>query len=113
MPADKPSTIDIDACCRAHWVCLDNVKQQLWWYIDYRHLVDVVRYKLHEMRKVLEQNTKAVVVYYECPECGATYDSYSVGSLLDVATGQLLCENCKNPVMENDKTDELKENEVR
>ena len=75
----------------------------VFWCVDYPRFVDVLRLKLHRMRDILKHQVEGAdaLQRYICPRCGAQYSSLDAMSLLDVATGAFLCEECQGELQEH------------
>ncbi|KAH8487244.1 hypothetical protein H0E87_025999, partial [Populus deltoides] len=86
----------------------DKIKMHTHSYccLDYAQIYDVVRYKLHRMRKKLkdELEDKNTVQEYICPNCGRRYNALDASSLMSLVDEYFHCENCDGElVAESDK----------
>jgi transcription initiation factor IIE alpha subunit len=65
------------------------------YYIDYQLFVNVVRYRVHLMRRGLDmaQKNELNVVYYECPTCKRNYSSLEAQRLMS-ADFKFICSDC-------------------
>ncbi|KAF5730252.1 transcription initiation factor IIE subunit alpha-like isoform X1 [Tripterygium wilfordii] len=74
--------------------------------LDYAQLYDVVRYRLHRMKKKLkdELEDKNTVQEYICPNCGRRYNALDALQLVSMEDEYFHCENCNGElVAESDK----------
>ncbi|KAL5726069.1 hypothetical protein ACHQM5_009140 [Ranunculus cassubicifolius] len=74
--------------------------------LDYAQLYDVVRYRLHRMKKKLkdELESKNTVQEYTCPSCHKRYTAFDALQLISVEDGSFRCESCRSElVAETDK----------
>lgn len=68
-----------------------------YYYIDFHSFVNVCKYKMLKMRLYLEERIgKEQEQNYFCPSCMQKYKSLDFDRLLDISTGQILCEFCKS-----------------
>ncbi|KAG6759470.1 transcription initiation factor IIE subunit alpha-like [Populus alba x Populus x berolinensis] len=74
--------------------------------LDYAQIYDVVRYRLHRMRKMIKdelENNNAVQQYI-CPSCGRRYNALDALRLISLVDEYFHCENCDGVlVAESDK----------
>lgn len=63
-----------------------------YYYINYKVLVDVVKYKLDHMRRKIEADERDSTTRFsfKCPSCSSTYTDLEVNQLFDVFTGMML-----------------------
>lgn len=63
-----------------------------YYYINYKVLVDVVKYKLDHVRRKIEADERDSTTRssFKCPSCSSTYTDLEVNQLFDVFTGMLL-----------------------
>lgn len=74
--------------------------------LDYAQIHDVVRYRLHRMRKKLkdELDNKNTVQEYVCPKCGKRYNALDAIRLISFEDDSFHCESCNTElVAESDK----------
>lgn len=74
--------------------------------LDYAQIYDVVRYRLHRMKKKLkdELENRNTIQEYICPDCGRRYNAYDALRLISPEDGNFHCENCNGEVVaESDK----------
>ncbi|KAG6745846.1 hypothetical protein POTOM_050356 [Populus tomentosa] len=86
----------------------DKIKMHTHSYccLDYAQIYDVVRYRLHRMRKKLkdELEDKNTVQEYICPNCGRRYNALDALRLMSLVDEYFHCENCDGElVAESDK----------
>jgi len=72
-----------------------RMHQHQFWFIDYRHFVDVVKYKLCVIQKSLSEEAAKdkEPSAYQCTKCKRKYSSLNFRYFSD--KGIPLCENCK------------------
>nr|DAD35239.1 TPA_asm: hypothetical protein HUJ06_005879 [Nelumbo nucifera] len=74
--------------------------------LDYAQIYDVVRYRLHRMKKKLkdELEDRNTVQEYICPDCGRRYNAFDAMRLVSPNDEYFHCENCNAElVAESDK----------
>ncbi|XP_062146522.1 uncharacterized protein LOC133854364 [Alnus glutinosa] len=74
--------------------------------LDYAQIYDVVRYRLHRMKKKLkdELDNKNTVQEYICPNCGKRYTALDALRLVSMDDDYFHCESCNGElVAESDK----------
>lgn len=74
--------------------------------LDYAQIYDVVRYRIHRMRKKLkdELECKNTVQEYICPNCQRRYNALDALRLVSLEDDSFHCENCNGElVAESDK----------
>ncbi|KAL4341989.1 hypothetical protein GQ457_08G020060 [Hibiscus cannabinus] len=74
--------------------------------LDYAQIYDVVRYRLHRMKKKLkdELEDKNTVQEYVCPGCGKRYNALDALRLISLEDESFHCERCNGElVAESDK----------
>lgn len=74
--------------------------------LDYAQIYDVVRYRLHRMKKKLkdELDNKNTVQEYICPNCSRRYTALDASRLVSFEDEYFHCENCNGElVAESDK----------
>ncbi|KAH7549299.1 hypothetical protein JRO89_XS13G0011100 [Xanthoceras sorbifolium] len=74
--------------------------------LDYAQVYDVVRYRMHRMKKKLkdELESKNTVQEYICPNCGRRYNALDALRLVSLEDEFFHCENCNGElVAESDK----------
>uniref|UniRef100_A0A0V0IFR4 Putative general transcription factor IIE subunit 1-like n=1 Tax=Solanum chacoense TaxID=4108 RepID=A0A0V0IFR4_SOLCH len=86
----------------------DKIKMHTHSYccLDYAQIYDVVRYRLHRMKKKLrdELDNKNTVQEYICPNCGKRYTALDALRLISPVDEYFHCESCNGElVAESDK----------
>ncbi|NXA40002.1 T2EA factor, partial [Eudromia elegans] len=73
------------------------------YYVNYKVLVDVVKYKLEQMRRRIEADERdsATRSSFKCPSCSSTYTDLEVNQLFDALTGTFRCTYCSTEVEED------------
>jgi transcription initiation factor IIE alpha subunit len=71
-----------------------------YWYVDYRHAVNVIRLRVHLMQKKLrEQEQKELARQtYKCPQCDSTFTVLEIQRLVNGARGFCCSHCCENDV---------------
>ncbi|NWS65999.1 T2EA factor, partial [Crotophaga sulcirostris] len=74
-----------------------------YYYINYKVLVDVVKYKLDQVRRKIEADERDSTTRssFKCPCCSSTYTDLEVHQLFDIFTGILCCTYCHTEVEED------------
>ncbi|EGG06959.1 uncharacterized protein MELLADRAFT_106301 [Melampsora larici-populina 98AG31] len=80
--------------------------QRTYYYIDYKHCVDVIKWRLWKISKVIDGQG------YVCPRCKTTYSTLDISGLAMTATS-FLCEICNTPLDDNDNDIEVQKNKDR
>lgn len=78
-----------------------------YWCLDYAQIYDVVRYRIHRMKKDLKDklDTSNTVQRYMCPRCGKRYSAFDALLLGSQNDEYFQCENCNGEVVpESDKS---------
>ncbi|KAJ1695308.1 hypothetical protein LUZ63_012006 [Rhynchospora breviuscula] len=74
--------------------------------LDYAQIYDVVRYRIHKMKKKLkdELDSRNTVQTYVCPNCGKRYSAFDALQLISFTDDVFHCERCDGElVAESDK----------
>ncbi|GMH11135.1 hypothetical protein Nepgr_012976 [Nepenthes gracilis] len=74
--------------------------------LDYAQIYDVVRYRMHRMKKKLkdELESKNTIQEYICPNCGKRYNALDAARLVSMEDEYFHCESCNGElVAESDK----------
>lgn len=74
--------------------------------LDYAQIYDVVRYRMHRMKKKLkdELDSKNTIQEYICPNCNKRYTALDAARLVSMEDEYFHCENCNGElVAESDK----------
>ncbi|KFQ18727.1 PREDICTED: general transcription factor IIE subunit 1-like [Merops nubicus] len=74
-----------------------------YYYINYKVLVDVVKYKLDHIRRKIEADERdsTTRASFKCPSCSSTYTDLEVKQLFDVFTETFRCTYCNTEVEED------------
>ncbi|NXB13983.1 T2EA factor, partial [Rhagologus leucostigma] len=74
-----------------------------YYYINYKVLVDVVKYKLDHVRRKIEADERdsATRSSFKCPSCSSTYTDLEVNQLFDAFTETFRCTYCNTEVEED------------
>ncbi|KAM6429680.1 general transcription factor IIE subunit 1-like [Rhynochetos jubatus] len=74
-----------------------------YYYINYKVLVDVVKYKLDHVRRKIEADERDSTTRssFKCPSCSSTYTDLEVNQLFDVFTDTFRCTYCNTEVEED------------
>ncbi|CAI5448566.1 unnamed protein product [Caenorhabditis angaria] len=72
----------------------------IFYFINYRSVLNVLKYKIDHMRQKLESREKNDTnkAHYKCHNCCSTYDMLEINGILDFATGRLTCWRCQGEV---------------
>ncbi|KAL9851841.1 general transcription factor IIE subunit 1-like isoform 2-T2 [Geothlypis trichas] len=74
-----------------------------YYYINYKVLMDVVKYKLDHVRRKIEAEERDSTTRssFKCPSCSSTYTDLEVNQLFDAFTGTFHCTYCNTEVEED------------
>ncbi|NXR07291.1 T2EA factor, partial [Semnornis frantzii] len=74
-----------------------------YYYINYKVLLDVVKYKLDHVRRKIEADERDSTTRssFKCPSCSSTYTDLEVNQLFDVFTETFRCTYCNTEVEED------------
>ncbi|XP_075355333.1 general transcription factor IIE subunit 1-like [Mycteria americana] len=74
-----------------------------YYYINYKVLVDVIKYKLDHVRRKIEADERDSTTRssFKCPSCSSTYTDLEVNQLFDVCTETFRCTYCNTEVEED------------
>ncbi|KAI9505513.1 hypothetical protein GGI25_000984 [Coemansia spiralis] len=69
---------------------------QIYFYLDYKQFVDVVKWRMWMLREQVVEKIKKEQqeLGYECPRCSRRYNAFAVLSLADEETGVFKCDYC-------------------
>ncbi|THH06029.1 hypothetical protein EW145_g4369 [Phellinidium pouzarii] len=67
-----------------------------YYFIDYRHLCNVVKWRVAEMRRIIDSTLRNELDNkgYICPNCKATFSPLEADRLMDFARGMFVCDQC-------------------
>uniref|UniRef100_H2ZEG5 General transcription factor IIE subunit 1 n=1 Tax=Ciona savignyi TaxID=51511 RepID=H2ZEG5_CIOSA len=79
-----------------------KVARHNYYYINYRSVANVIKYKLHHIHKRIETRERDSNnrPSFKCPTCQNTYSDLDVNHLFDPIMGTLNCSFCKTEVEE-------------
>ncbi|EFA76909.1 transcription factor IIE [Heterostelium album PN500] len=74
----------------------DRATNVVLWYLDYKYLIDVLKYRLYKIRQKLdEQKAKKLDLQsYRCTNCSKMFTAYDIPRLLNPMEGTLECDTC-------------------
>ncbi|XP_062349527.1 general transcription factor IIE subunit 1-like [Cinclus cinclus] len=74
-----------------------------YYYINYKVLVDVIKYKLDQVRRKIEADERDSTTRssFKCPSCSSTYTDLEVNQLFDAFTETFRCTYCNTEVEED------------
>ncbi|XP_065521326.1 general transcription factor IIE subunit 1-like isoform X2 [Lathamus discolor] len=74
-----------------------------YYYINYKVLVDVVKYKMDHIRRKIEADERDSTTRFsfKCPSCSSTYTDLEVNQIFDVFTETFHCTYCNTEVEED------------
>ncbi|KAF2076008.1 hypothetical protein CYY_002668 [Polysphondylium violaceum] len=86
----------------------ERTTTQLLWYIDYKHIIDIVKYKLWMFGKKMEsvKVQKIDVQTYRCTVCSKIFTAYDIPKLLS-PEGELFCDDCDGELIEDHNNESL------
>uniref|UniRef100_A0A1I7SXV1 HTH TFE/IIEalpha-type domain-containing protein n=1 Tax=Caenorhabditis tropicalis TaxID=1561998 RepID=A0A1I7SXV1_9PELO len=72
----------------------------IFYYINYRAVLNVVKYKIDHMRQKLESREQMDTnrAHYKCGNCQSTYEMLDISRILEIETGRLICWRCRGEV---------------
>nr|XP_033797275.1 general transcription factor IIE subunit 1 [Geotrypetes seraphini] len=75
-----------------------------YYFINYRLLVNVVKYKLDHMRRRIETDERDSTnrASFKCPNCSNTFTDLEANQLFDLMTGTFRCTFCQTEVEEDE-----------
>ncbi|KAH0826609.1 TFIIE alpha subunit-domain-containing protein [Lanmaoa asiatica] len=105
-----------------------------YYYIDYKHFCDVVKWRIAEMRRIIDSGLRNVrprlfelsstltIPFpqqeldnkgYICPQCGKSYTPLDVDKLMDFSKEIFVCEICHGEVIDNENAESVKGSQDR
>ncbi|KIL00310.1 hypothetical protein PAXRUDRAFT_821772 [Paxillus rubicundulus Ve08.2h10] len=86
-----------------------------YYYIDYKHFCDVVKWRIAEMRRIIDSSLRNELDNkgYICPQCGKSYTPLEVDKIMDFDKGILVCEICHGEVIDNENAESVKGSQDR
>ncbi|KAI8990065.1 hypothetical protein BDB01DRAFT_717590 [Pilobolus umbonatus] len=81
-----------------------------YYFIDYKELVDVVKWKMYKMQTIVRDNlrTESENKGYICPQCEKAFTPLEVLSLVDMSDQLFHCDICEHVLEENDNAENVK-----
>ncbi|KAH7913129.1 TFIIE alpha subunit-domain-containing protein [Hygrophoropsis aurantiaca] len=81
-----------------------------YYYIDYKHFCDVVKWRIAEMRRIIDSGLRNELDNkgYICPQCSKSYTPLEVDKLMDFTQNILVCEDCHAEVIDNENAESVK-----
>ncbi|KAH7886931.1 TFIIE alpha subunit-domain-containing protein [Phlebopus sp. FC_14] len=86
-----------------------------YYYIDYKHFCDVVKWRIAEMRRIIDSGLRNELDNkgYICSQCGKSYLPLEVDKLMDFSRGIFVCEDCHAEVIDNENAESVKGSQDR
>ncbi|KAG1716834.1 hypothetical protein ID866_356 [Astraeus odoratus] len=86
-----------------------------YYYIDYKHFCDVVKWRVAEMRRIIDSSLRNELDNkgYLCPQCGKSYTPLEVDKLMNWSRGVFVCEICGAEVVDNENAESVKGSQDR
>ncbi|KAG1786838.1 TFIIE alpha subunit-domain-containing protein [Suillus plorans] len=86
-----------------------------YYYIDYKHFCDVVKWRIAEMRRIIDSGLRNELDNkgYICPQCSKSYTTLEVDKLMDFSRGIFVCEDCRAEVVENENAENVRGSQDR
>ncbi|KAI6029560.1 hypothetical protein PISMIDRAFT_28712 [Pisolithus microcarpus 441] len=86
-----------------------------YYYIDYKHFCDVVKWRIAEMRRIIDSGLRNELDNkgYLCPRCGKSYTPLEVDKLMNFSLGVFVCEICGAEVVDNENAESVKGSQDR
>ncbi|KAF9225840.1 hypothetical protein BS17DRAFT_777766 [Gyrodon lividus] len=86
-----------------------------YYYIDYKHFCDVVKWRIAEMRRIIDSSLRNELDNkgYICPQCGKSYTPLEVDKLMDFDHGIFVCEICHGEVIDNENAESVRGSQDR
>ncbi|KAJ1343104.1 hypothetical protein BSLG_002130 [Batrachochytrium salamandrivorans] len=85
----------------------DKLKRsKSYYYIDYRHFVNVVKFKIYKIGKMIEKEVEAEITQmpYKCPLCTKEFSALDMLSLERTSDSMPLCDICGSEVQLDEST---------
>lgn len=86
-----------------------------YYYIDYKHFCDVVKWRIAEMRRIIDSGLRNELDNkgYICPQCGKSYTPLEVDRLMNWDLGVFVCEICGAELVDNENAESVKGSQDR
>ncbi|KAF5112039.1 hypothetical protein DV495_004382 [Geotrichum candidum] len=90
-------------------------RQKTFYYIHYTEAIDAIKWKMHgTVNKIKEDMVSdSHPQGYVCPMCGRRYTTLEVISTQSPDGMSFICDDCQNPLIEDDTSEESKANQER
>ena len=89
----------------------DKISRHNCYFINYRHIANIIKYKLHKIQKTIEseERHKSNQASYKCATCEKSYTELDIGSLFDPFQEGLVCSFCHGLVEEEESLSVIKD----
>ena len=105
-----------------------------YFYIDYQHFCNVVKWRVAKMRKVIDSKLRNVRLFrflhyifevtdsprqdlhnkgYVCPQCGKSFSPLEADKVIDFSTGTFNCDICRAELIDNENVESVKGSQDR
>ncbi|KAF7986296.1 hypothetical protein HWV62_35242 [Athelia sp. TMB] len=86
-----------------------------YYYIDYQHFCNVVKWRVAEMRRRIDTNLRNELDNrgYICPQCKKSYSTIEVDRVMDFVRGVFACEDCGAELVDNEDADSVRGSQDR
>ncbi len=94
-----------------------EIKSSLFWYIDYKHFVNVVKYRMHRIGEKIAQEEKRLRLansdLYRCPRprCGQRFNALEAQQSINYTTMKPECVHCGMELVELDHEERMRSKE--
>ncbi|KAM6503446.1 TFIIE alpha subunit domain containing protein [Amanita muscaria] len=80
-----------------------------YYYIDYRHFCNVIKWRVSHMRKKIDSNLRNELDNkgYICPQCKQSYSTLDADRLFDFTRNMMVCEICHAEVIDNENAENV------
>ncbi|EGG14661.1 transcription factor IIE [Cavenderia fasciculata] len=83
------------------------------WYLDYSHIIDIIKYKMYMVRKMMEaEKTQKFDLQYKCVACAKLFSAYDIPQLL-TPEGDLCCDRCDGKLTEEKSSADFFSNQTK
>ncbi|THH00110.1 hypothetical protein EW026_g2364 [Hermanssonia centrifuga] len=86
-----------------------------YYYIDYQHFCNVVKWRVAEMRRKIDTNLRNQLANkgWICPQCHKSFSPLEADKLMDFAAGTFNCDICRAELVDNDNAENVRGSEDR
>ncbi|KAJ3486221.1 hypothetical protein NLI96_g4391 [Meripilus lineatus] len=86
-----------------------------YFYIDYQHFCNVVKWRVAKMRKVIDSKLRNDLHNkgYVCPQCGKSFSPLEADKVIDFSTGTFNCDICRAELIDNENVESVKGSQDR